>query len=406
MKYTIKSTSDLFKLDFKIKVKHTFNPFEEDTLNFIDDFSKLLLKDKALRIYPEIVALGFWLRKSNIKKIQSDFLTNVNSPKLFVLPRGLVFHVSPANVDTMFVYSWILSLLIGNSNIVRIPSSNSEQIRLLINCLNTIISKKEYELIKNSNYFIEYGHDDEINKYLSGLCDVRVIWGGENTINGFRKYPIKDTAKEVSFTNKFSLSFINPIYYLEYKDKHQIADLFFNDAYFMEQRACSAPKLIVWLGDKKHSEEAQEKFWKTFETRVNSKKPMIDMSMILNKFTDLTVHSMLKKVKKRKGVNNLLDVIRIDSIEDIDIAMNPGGGLFYEIIIDKIEQLSPILNRSYQTATVLGVSSQTIIKVINQENLGGIDRFVNIGEAPSFNYIWDGFNLLYEFSRLVTIDID
>src|SRR5229473_1854189 len=35
-------------------------------------------------------------------------------------PRGLVFHVPPANVDTIFVYSWALSALAGNRNVVRI----------------------------------------------------------------------------------------------------------------------------------------------------------------------------------------------------------------------------------------------------------------------------------------------
>ena len=40
-------------------------------------------------------------------------------------PRGLVFHVPPANVDTIFVYSWALSALAGNSNVVRISSRSA-----------------------------------------------------------------------------------------------------------------------------------------------------------------------------------------------------------------------------------------------------------------------------------------
>ena len=42
-----------------------------------------------------------------------------------MFPRGLVFHVPPANVDTIFVYSWALSALAGNPNVVRISSRSA-----------------------------------------------------------------------------------------------------------------------------------------------------------------------------------------------------------------------------------------------------------------------------------------
>ncbi|MFC6804089.1 acyl-CoA reductase [Deinococcus caeni] len=38
------------------------------------------------------------------------------------MPRGLVFHVPPANVDTIFIYSWLMSVLAGNRNVIRLSS--------------------------------------------------------------------------------------------------------------------------------------------------------------------------------------------------------------------------------------------------------------------------------------------
>ena len=42
-----------------------------------------------------------------------------------VFPRGNVFHLPPANVDTIFVYSWAISALAGNHNVVRISSRSA-----------------------------------------------------------------------------------------------------------------------------------------------------------------------------------------------------------------------------------------------------------------------------------------
>ena len=36
-----------------------------------------------------------------------------------LLSRGVVFHIAPKNVDTIFVYSFVLSLLCANKNIIR-----------------------------------------------------------------------------------------------------------------------------------------------------------------------------------------------------------------------------------------------------------------------------------------------
>ena len=41
--------------------------------------------------------------------------------------RGLIFHITPTNVPTNFFYSFIFSLLSGNSNIVKLPTKDFEE---------------------------------------------------------------------------------------------------------------------------------------------------------------------------------------------------------------------------------------------------------------------------------------
>ena len=54
-----------------------------------------------------------------------------------------------------------------------------------------------------------YEHNNQITEFFSKNCDIRVIWGGDNTINQIRSIAIKPTAIELSFADKFSIAIIN-----------------------------------------------------------------------------------------------------------------------------------------------------------------------------------------------------
>ena len=46
--------------------KKPFEIFSDDVLNFLDYLSKLLLKGKESRKYPDLITFGFWIRKRNL----------------------------------------------------------------------------------------------------------------------------------------------------------------------------------------------------------------------------------------------------------------------------------------------------------------------------------------------------
>ena len=107
--------------------KHDVRPFKSGTMDLCAALSGRLMQ---LREHPEAVALGFWMRPAALARMRAEFEASIPRNQLAV-PRGLAFHITPANVDTLFVYSWVLSLLVGNANIVRI-SSRSTQVRTSI----------------------------------------------------------------------------------------------------------------------------------------------------------------------------------------------------------------------------------------------------------------------------------
>src|SRR5439155_417971 len=71
----------------------------------------------GVRRFPELASLGFFLRRAEMNRALARLRGDAAGLRF---PRGLVFHVPPANVATIFVYSWALSALAGNRNVVRI----------------------------------------------------------------------------------------------------------------------------------------------------------------------------------------------------------------------------------------------------------------------------------------------
>ena len=121
--------------------KFTINvsePFDSKVVNFLDDFSNELKKQKKIYNFPDLVYLIFWTNYNKIQELKNKF-TNKN----ISLGRGLIFHICPSNVPTNFIYSFFFGLLSGNSNIVKIPSKNFQEKKIILFIINKLFQKKE-----------------------------------------------------------------------------------------------------------------------------------------------------------------------------------------------------------------------------------------------------------------------
>src|SRR5690606_37781922 len=123
----------------------------------------------------DMAALGFWLRPSRIQELKKQFGT---LPKQSLLaPRGLVFHVTPSNVDTLFAYSWAIALLCGNGNLVRLPSIQSPAIITILEIMQNLLKQKRFLPLERANCFMHYAHQEVITAKISLAANMRVIWG-------------------------------------------------------------------------------------------------------------------------------------------------------------------------------------------------------------------------------------
>lgn len=245
-------------------------PFEEERIAFLNEVSKRLLSDKESKAYSDVVTFAFWIRKANMEKEKNAFL----SDHRLRMGRGVVFHIAPSNVAVNYAYSFAVGFVLGNANIVRLPSREFRQTELINRAVSEALRQEEaYRKWGDYIVFLRYGRKKEINDYFSSICNVRVIWGGDKAIGEIRKSELPPRAGEITFADRYSICIVDAEEYLNTKDKERLAQDFYNDTYFTDQNACTSPRLVCWMGEHKRIEEAKEVFWEKLWETVERKYP-------------------------------------------------------------------------------------------------------------------------------------
>ena len=395
---------DKKKILYQITKNKRFNinvsePFNNQSIDFLSDFSKELKKEKKIYKFPDLIYLIFWTSYKKIGEAKKKFLSrNIR------LGRGLIFHICPSNVPTNFIYSFFFGLLSGNSNIVKVPSKAFPEKNIILSTINKLFKKKKYLGLKNSNFFIQYDEKIENTQKISSICDGRIIWGGDKTINEVRKIWIPERAVELTFADRYSLSVLNLNKFKKIKD-HEIkliAKKFFYDSYMMNQSACNSPHFVFWVGKKNNN--LQQKFWKELNY-IAEQKFILDESMVLNKYSNL-IKNMIdqKNFQNIKLFKNNLYVVNpnknIKNIENI----RGISGIFFQKNIASIIELKKFITKKCQTVTYFGLNKKQIESFVLKNNLFGIDRVVPIGKALDINLVWDGYDVIDSLSRTITLE--
>ena len=381
-------------------------PFAEDTFALLDGISTALFQSPEMRTQPQLAALAFWLRKANTTAMADAFLRTVGSGER-VMPRGLAFHVAPSNVDTIFAYSWALSLLAGNSNVVRISQQRSEQLAGLLAIIAKVFTEPRWRALAERNVVLSYGHEERTSRYVSTQADVRVIWGGDATIAGFRALPTKPGTQDVVFADKQSHCAVKASAYLDMDPSRAeaLAKAFYTDAYPFDQLACSSPRCVFFVGEANTCRQASARFWRLLAQVVLRAAQAEPAAVSLNKLSA----AFERCARDPEGTwIQALDaraptVVHVGAPAEAAAAAACGGGFFLECFVTSLEAIAVVANRSAQTLTYAGFSETELHQASATLCRNGFDRVVPVGQALMFSPVWDGYVLLGELTRRITI---
>lgn len=351
-------------------------------------FAAFLLKQNTARKHPEIVALAFWFRQAHLAQITKSMPTELTNKKVH-----RVFHIAPANVDTVFMYSVLLSVLCANQNIVRVSQRSGEVTWLLVSLLKEYLNLPEGQPLASQVAVVEYdARYEQVTEQLSSWCDIRVIWGGDEAIKAVSA--IAPQTNQVCFPDRYSVALIQLD---ENSDVEALAGQFLTDLLPFSQQACSSPKAIYWLNT---ALVFQRLFWTAVEQQIVQRDHQFETSHKVNQ------HILLQKLAAGNGIklvpepgNKIASFADIHNIGPIGrckvktltaniLEAHTGDGLVIESDIMSIDAVA--FSSKLQTIAYAGVNNLQVLP-------GQYKRTVPLGKALEFTPLWDGVDLIRAF---------
>ena len=400
----------LNKISFKTQNKNIsefklLNPipaFNIKIINFFDELSQEIFKRKNLRKYADLASYGFFCRKSNLLNMKKKYLVNTATRS----GRGNSLHFTPTNVPLNFAYSLLFGLITGNNCLIRIGTKEFTEGNILLKIINKILNKTKFRKLKKRILIVNYIKDKKINDILSNICDIRLIWGSDTSIDEIRESKLKSHAYDIIFPDRISVCAINSSNYLKNKKYLKEASNFYNDTFLFNQNACTSPRFIYWVGDKKNNLKARNIFWKSLNLFILKKSDKNINNLSIDRLTsefssaiDLDAYNQ-KKSNKSKFFSKVL-------IKKLPLKLEnyvSSGGYFLEYTSSEIFSLKKILNQKIQTLTTIGFKKEFLIKKLNLLENKGVLRIVTNGRSSEIGFNWDGYNLIYQMTKNIDID--
>ena len=378
--------------------------FSDKAVNFLSELSKELLSISGIRNHMDVMSYAYWIRKASLEQARKEFVRD----DVARIGRGVAYHIAPSNVPVNFAVSMTSALLAGNICIVRVSNKEFEEVDIICSAINRIFEKPEFAEMRRYICIVRYEHSDEITAYLSSLCDIRIIWGGNRTIQQIRKSPIPPRAIEMCFADRHSVAVIDTAEYLKAAQDSgsdfvkDIAKKFYTDTYYTDQNACSSPRIVAWMNNSGEIETAKRLFWDALEKEVSERYEFQPIQAV-DKLSMATELSMKKDGVRLTQKDNKLFIVDIEALSADVMDYKMSGGYFFQYTADSLSDIIPILGKKCQTIAVLGIDKRSVVDFVLDKGVRGVDRVVDIGDTMGLEFTWDGFRMIEAMSRVVYI---
>jgi hypothetical protein len=372
-------------------------PFSPERIAIITELSARLLADRRIVERPALAYFAHWTRRSAIRDLASRFQATMASDTL-AAPRGVVFHIPPKNVETIFLFSWISSYLVGNANIVRLPSGCAAPIMCAVDVLVELTSSR-----RTSELFICYPAQASVNEAVSRSSDVRIVWGGDEKIRAFESLPLRNGGKSLWFGDRYSYAVIfgDALPSAGTSEQTTLAKSLATDIFTFDQMGCSSPHKIYVVGNPEDHGPGIVSLVEAVRSEAHRRGVQIPASHAIRKFTEALVLAGTERgtsIPSRSAELISVVVPHLRRAED-----RVGGGFIVIEFISKMADLLEVVRPSDQTLSHYGFGKADLVDFAKVATLTGISRIVPIGQALSFDSVWDGYDLLRELTRTIRV---
>jgi hypothetical protein len=372
-------------------------PFSEARLSLAAEVGSRILRGGA-HASPAVVHFAYWTRSAALKRLAAEFRQRLPSG-CSARPIGLVFHLPPQNVETVFLYSWMLSYLAGNANVVRLPSALGDEMRNLLELFLEAFDRAG----ETAQMFINYPSASDLSVSISAASDARIVWGGDAKVRAFADVPLRLGGKSVWFGDRFSLSVLNgaELTKLDHKGRRTLAEAFSNDVYVFDQMACSSPHVVYVAGDRERHGSAVRALLESVADVAREKHLVPATGHAIRKMVEAFASAGRGEAESLYWGDNVLTAAEVVSEDHAERRV--GGGYLEYRFIPSVEALQPVLREHHQTLTYFGFSREEMTAFAQARVDAGLTRIVPVGQALDFDFVWDGYDLPRELTRLVRV---
>ncbi len=373
-------------------------PFAPERVDLIAGVAETLLGPRRSAASGPAAHFAFWTRRAALTKLAASFAQRVPDNTL-ARPRGLVFHLPPQNVETVFLYSWALSYLAGNANVVRLPHEVSARMRAIVD----LFLERLQAAGDKTQLFVHYPSQGDLGAKISALSDARVVWGGDAKVALFAPLPLRNGGKSIWFGDRFSFSTINgaALDNLDDAALKGLARKLHNDIFVFDQMACSSPHALYVVGDAAAHSAAIRRLLDASALEWAMDDPAGRVGHAIGKMTAAFYAAANGRASSVHWRNtNLTSVVASAPLRQ---DMRVGGGFLSVVFVDSLAEIASFIREGDQTITYFGWERGEIEAVAASRVAHGVSRWAPIGTALDFDFIWDGYDIPFELTRLVRI---
>ena len=260
-------------------------------------------------------------------------------------------------------------------------------------------------MVKKNHFFKYNSKETDITKDISLKIDGRMVWGGDKTIEIVKNFKTKPRTKDIFFPDKYSLCIINSYEIISSKVSRlqTFIKKFYNDTYFMDQNACSSPHLIIWYGSSKQNKLAKNRFWPEL-LKIVKQRYSLEHTNAVDKYTNLCEDAIKYNINNGfHNYENLIYRVKIKKMNKHIDQLNNKFGCFYEFECNNLNKIKNCITQKFQTLAYLGMNKKKLADFIIKNSLGGVDRIVPIGSSHNIGFIWDGYNIDKQLTRVIDV---
>jgi hypothetical protein len=180
---------------------------------------------------------------------------------------------------------------------------------------------------------------------------------------------------------------------------------FYNDAYQFNQLACSSPYFVVFVGTPVACAKASDQFWSRLTKELDERKLDEHISTATDKL--VAAYELLGRVDGCRLIGGLRSpsaiVLRVPLATVPNCRARIAGGFFLESFVGELAGLAGVVQPGDQTLGYIGFTRDVMQAVAKTLCSRGIDRIVPVGQALTFGPVWDGYVLLAELTRRISV---